>query len=93
MRHHQGVSLYSQVIDFVFSVAFLFLPESQVLLEKLNDALCVAEFILLQRVDLVESLSESLVSKFTRRRVVIHHLVMEHGEVQSKAQFDWVARG
>jgi len=24
--------------------------------------------------------------------VVIHHLIMEHGEVQRKAQFDWVAR-
>ena len=44
----------SQVVDLVIAL-FLFFPESQVLLEKLDNALSITEVVLLELVDLVES--------------------------------------
>ena len=81
----------SQVIDLVVITFFLFLPESQVLLEELNDALGVTEVILLELVDLLESILESLISKLTSGLVVFHNFVVEDGEVKGKTKLDWVA--
>ena len=61
----------------------LFLPEGQVFLKELNDALGVTEVILLELVDLLESVLESLVSKLTSGLVVFHNFVVEDGEVES----------
>jgi hypothetical protein len=81
----------SQVIDLV--VAFLlFFPEGQVLLEKLDDALGIAEVVLLELVNLVESLLEGRVSELASLAVVLQDFVVEDGEVEGEAELDWVAR-
>jgi len=81
----------SEVVDVV--VAFLLLPEGQVLLEELDDALGVTEVVLLELVDLVERILEGLVSELAGSLVVLHHLVVEDGEVQGEAELDGVAGG
>ena len=75
------------VISFLF-----FLPESQVLLEKLDDALGVTEVILLELIDLVEGGLQGVVSELAGLRVILQHLVVEDGEVKSETKLDWVAR-
>ena len=82
----------SQVVDLVIAL-LLFFPESQVLLEKLDDALSIAEVVLLELVNLVESLLESVVGKFACLGVVLQHFVVENGEVEGQAKFDGVAGG
>jgi hypothetical protein len=80
----------SEVIDLVVTF-FLFFPEGEVLLEEFNDALGVTEVVLLEFIDLVESILESLVSELAGSLVVLHDLVVEHGEVEGKAELDGVA--
>ena len=82
----------SQVVDLVIAL-LLFFPESQVLLEKLDDALSIAEVVLLELVNLVEGLLQSVVGKFTSLGVVLEHFVVEHREVESQTKFDRVAGG
>jgi len=73
-------------------VTFLFLlPEGQVLLKEFDDALSVTEVVFLKLVNLVESFLEGVISELAGNFVVLHHLVMEHGEVECQAEFDWVA--
>jgi len=79
----------SQVLNSV--LFFLFFPEGKVLLKKLNDGFGVSEGFLINIVDLLKSIRQSLLSKFACLLVVVHHLVVEHGEVQSKSKSDWVA--
>ena len=81
----------SEVINLVLLLVFLF-PESEVLLEELNDALSITEVVLLELINLVKSFLESLVSKLTSSLVVLHHLVVEDGEVERETELDWVAR-
>ena len=76
----------------VVTLLFL-LPEGQVLLEELDDALGVTEVVFLELVDLVESFLEGVVSELAGNLVVLHHLVMEHGEVEGQAELDRVAWG
>jgi len=82
----------SEVVDLVVAVLLL-LPEGQVLLEELDNALGISEVVLLELVDLVESILESLVSQVAGSLVVLHNLVVEHGEVEGEAELDGVARG
>ena len=90
-RHSLGPAT-SQVVDLV--VAFLFLlPEGEVLLEELDDALGIAEVVLLKLVDLVEGLLESVISELARFRVILEHFVVEHGEVKGEAELNGVASG
>ena len=82
----------SEVVD-VVATFFLLLPEGQVLLEELNDALGITEVVLLELINLVESGLESEVSELAGLLVVLHDLVVEHGEVEGKAELDGVAWG
>ena len=82
--------LYSHVVDLSFLVLLLS-PKSEVLLEKLNDALGIAEVVLLELIDLVESLLESVVSEIAGLLVVLHDLVVEDREVKGKTELDGVA--
>ena len=81
----------SKVVDLVVLTLFLFLPEGQVLLKELDDALGVTEVVLLELVDLVEGISEGVVSKLASLLVVLHDFVVEDGEVEGKSELDWVA--
>ena len=88
-RHGQGPAI-SQVIDLV--VAFLlFFPEGQVLLEKFDDALGIAEVVLLKLIDFVEGLLEGVISELASFGVVLQDFVVEDGEVESQAELDGVA--
>jgi len=82
----------SQVIDRVIALLFL-LPEGEVLLEELDNALGITEVVLLELVNLVESGLESEVSELAGLLVVLHDLVVEHGEVEGEAELDGVAWG
>ena len=70
---------------------FLLLPKREVLLEKLDDGLGISECLLVNIVDLFKSVRKSLFTELTGLLVVVHDLVVEHGEVQSKTQSNWVA--
>ena len=88
-RHGLGPAI-SQVIDLV--VAFLlFFPEGQVLLEKFDDALGIAEVVLLKLIDFVEGLLEGVISELASFGVVLQDFVVEDGEVESQAELDGVA--
>jgi len=95
-RHQLQLSITSQVGDFVVSdrvILVLLLPEGQVLLEELDDALGVAEVVLLQLVNLVQGALQGVVGKLAGLGVVLQHLVVEDGEVQSQTELDGVAGG
>ena len=81
----------SQVLNFV--VALFLLPESEVLLEELDDGLSILKVVFLEFVDLVEGLLEGAVGQGASFLVVLHHLVVEDGEVEGKAELDGVAGG
>jgi hypothetical protein len=66
----------SKVVDLVATL-FLVFPESKVLLEKFNNALGVTEVILLELVNFVKCILESLVGKFASSLVVLHNFVVE----------------
>ena len=87
---HESWLFVSEVVDLV-STLLLILPQGQVLLEELDDALGVTEVVLLKLVNLVESILEGLISKFASSLVVLHDFVVEDGEVKGKTELDWVA--
>ena len=62
----------------VILTIFFFFPKSKVLFEKFDNALGITEIVLLQFVNLVESILQSLVSKLTSGLVVLHHFVVKH---------------
>merc|ERR1711957_1013075 len=82
----------SKVVDGVV-VVLLFSPESEVLLEELNDGLGITEVVFLELVNFVEGILEGPVSEVTGGLVVLHGLVMEDGEVKGETKLDGVARG
>jgi hypothetical protein len=82
----------SEVVDLVVAVLLL-LPEGQVLLEELDNALGISEVVFLELVDLVESILEGLVGKLASSLVVLHDFVVEDGEVEGETELDGVARG
>ena len=91
MRGLMKAAASSQVVDGVVLVLIFLLPERQVLLEELDDALSVAEVVLLELIDLVESLLEGVVSELAGPLVILEHLVVEHREVQGETELDGVA--
>ena len=80
----------SQVVDLVIAL-LLFFPESQVLLEKLDDALSIAEVVLLELVNLVEGLLKSTVCELTSLCMVLKYFIVEDREVEGEAKLNWVA--
>ena len=82
----------SKVVDLVVTLLFL-LPEGEVLLEKLDDALGVTEVILLKLVNLVESGLKSSVCEGAGGGVVLKHFVVEDAEVKGETELDGVACG
>jgi len=75
-------------------VTLLFLlPEGQVLLKQLNDALGVAEVVFLEFVDLVKGFLKGAISELAGFLVVLHHFVVENGEVQGQAKLDGITWG
>ena len=72
---------------------FFLLPEGEVLLEELDDALGVAEVILLKLIDLIEGLLEGRVGELTCTSVILENLVVEDGVVEGEAELDRVASG
>ena len=81
----------SKVLNGVVLVIFL-LPESKILLKKLDDGLGITEVILFEFIDLVESLLKGLVSDLASLLVVLHNLILEDREVKGKTKSDGVAR-
>jgi len=79
----------SEVLDGV--LLFLFFPEREVFFEELNDGLGISESLLVNIVDLLESVRQSLLSEFAGLLVVVHNFVMEDREVKGKSKSDWVA--
>ena len=72
----------SEVLDGV--LLLFFLPEGEVLLEEFNDRLGVSESLLINVIDFLKSIRQGLLTKLTGLLVVVHHFVMEHGEVESQ---------
>ncbi len=60
----------------VVTILFL-LPEGQVLLKELDDALSITEIVLFKLVNLVQSILEGLVSKFAGSLVFFHDFIVE----------------
>jgi len=67
------------------------LPEGEILLEELNDGLGISEGLLIDVVNLFESIREGLLTKLTSLLVVVHNFIVEDGEVKSKTKSDWIA--
>merc|ERR1719263_2445684 len=82
----------SKIVNGVVVVLF-FSPESELLLEELNDRFCITEVVLLEFVNFVEGILEGLVGKIASGLVVLHGFVIEDREVKSKSELDGVARG
>jgi hypothetical protein len=82
----------SKVVDLV-AVLLLVLPQGQVLLKELNDTLGITEIVLLEFVNLVESILEGLVSELAGGLMVLHDFVVEDGEVEGETELDGIAGG
>ena len=68
-----------------------FFPEGQVLFEELNDGLGISEGLFVNIIDLLESIRKCGFSEFAGLLVVVHDLVVEDREVESKSESNWVA--
>ena len=73
----------SQIVDGVV-ILFLFFPESEVLLEELDDTLSVTEVILLKLVNLIKGILQSLICEADSLLGVLVGLVIEYGEVEGE---------
>ena len=79
----------SKVID--DGLTLFLLPEGKVLLEELDDGLGISEGLFIDVINLLEGLGKSLLAELASLLVVVHNLVVEHGEVESKTKSDGVA--
>ena len=85
-------STTSEILNGVVVVIIILLfPEGEVFLEELNDGLGITEVVFFELVDLVEGLLERLVGDLASLLVVLHDLVLEHGEVKGETESDGVA--
>ncbi len=84
-----GCCAVSKILNGV--LVLLFLPKGQVLLEKLDDGLGIPESFLINVVNFLESIRKGLFSECAGLLVVLHHLVVEDGEVQSETESNGVA--
>ena len=80
----------SQVVDLVIAL-FLFFPEGEIFLEELNDGLGISEGLFIDIIDLLKCVGEGLFTKLASLLVVVHDLVMEDREVESKTKSNWIA--
>ena len=69
-------SRFSEIINGVL-IIFL-LPKREILLEELDDRLGVSEGLFVDLVNLLECVTESLLTKGASGLVVTHDLVVEH---------------
>jgi hypothetical protein len=76
MKYHCSCS---EILDVVLSL--LFLPESKVLFEEFNDALCISKCLFINFIDFVHGLLESSLSESARLLAILHDLIVEHREV------------
>jgi hypothetical protein len=83
----QGSS--SEIVD--DGLALLFLPERQVLLEELNDGLGISEGLLVDLIDLLEGIRESLLAELAGNLVVVHDLIIEDRVVERETESNRVA--
>ena len=65
----------SEVLDSI--LAILLFPERQVLLQELDDGLSISEGFLIDIINFLEGLRESMFAKFACLLVVIHDFVVE----------------
>jgi len=79
----------SEVLDSILTV--LFLPERQVLLQQLDDGLGISKGFLINVINFLEGLRESLLTKGASLLMVVHDLVVEDRVVESETESDWVA--
>ena len=79
----------SQVLDGL--ATFLFFPESEVLLEELDDGLGVAEILFGNLINLVKGRLESLLSKLAGTLLVLHNFIVEDREVKCETELYRVA--
>jgi len=70
---------------------FLLFPEREVFFKELDDGFGISESFLVNIVNLLKSVRESLFSKFASSLVVVHNFVVEDREVKGKSKSDWVA--
>jgi len=80
---------YSQVFNVV--LLFFFFPEGKVFFKELDDGFGISESFLINVINLLESIRQSLFSEFASLFVVVHNFVMENREVKGKSKSDWVA--
>ena len=79
----------SEVLDGV--LLFFLFPEGEIFLEELNDGLGISEGLLINVIDLLESIREGLLSELTGLLMVVHNFIVEHREVKGKTKSNWVA--
>jgi hypothetical protein len=79
----------SQVFNGV--LLLLFFPEGEILLKEFDDRFGISEGLLIDVINLLESIWESSFSKLTGFLVLVHNFVVEDREVKSESKSDWVA--
>ena len=59
--------------------------------QELNDTLSITEVFFLKLINLVQSTLKGLICEFASFGVVLHHFIMEDGEVEGQTKFNRVA--
>jgi len=67
----------------VLIITLLLFPKGKVFLQKLNYALGVTEIVFLEFIDLVEGSLKGVVCELASLGVILEHLVVKYGVVQS----------
>jgi len=79
----------SQVFNGV--LLLFFFPEGEILLKELDDRFGISEGLLIDVINLLESIWESGFSEFTGLLMIVHNFIVEDREVKSKSKSDWIA--
>jgi hypothetical protein len=69
----------------------LFLPESEIFFEELNDRFGITEVFFRYIINLVQCTLEGFFSKFTCLLLILHDLVVEYREIQGETKLDRIA--
>ena len=80
--------LRSEIFDSVLTIFFL--PKAEVLLKEFNDGLGISESLLIDIIDVLKCLAQSLLTEFACFLVIAHHFVLEYGEVEGETKSNWV---
>jgi len=70
---------------------FLLFPEREVFFKEFDNGFSISEGLLIDVINLLESIGKRFLSKFTGLLVVVHNFVVEDREVKGKSKSDWVA--